>query len=972
MTYEELEKLVLDKRAGWALQRALAPLNEKARAKLSVPAQKLYRQLSTRKAVPGASIRLRFCLARDGGGFHAMETRQARLALFALCPVSVLKKLEFSSWRDLTPLFDQVIRDRRPEWLDNWVAAPTGADLPFDILRGWIRDGVCAKPEAESYYQSFAWFLMRTGSHHDGAAVTPITKQLLADPALLADIAPLFRIESSAFVSTPWLKRQASPDYETWPDALLKLSADGHLDRTELLQSAIDGLRLDFGRDQLAGMHGFYKRMGPVETELLRHQSGYIDLLCHSVGHVVTFALEMLGKIENDKDLQVERILRELPIALSGGGKGNALLALKLLKRIIARQNQLTSGDLTVLCEALRHAHPDVQSAALDILEANTAQVPGGDLALLEETATFVAASNRARLARLLSPAVANHDKRSDARSIANAAQSEASVSMDYHAIASDRIRSPILHPEDAITPIESVEALIEAVLHATESVDSPDDAERIIDAISRLATSRPADFDAAVAPLLHRLKAGGGTNGLVFGGGGIHGALLDLLYTWLTGRLHRSPDWLWRDRRAENLFWPIGAHLRAIARHIHRGRAKPLLSAPTHRGGWIDPRLWIDRLIRSSDASTVDSMDFRLSMLRLAPDNRAAALEHATALPEPLRRLVQFALGDDVCPKRIDRKLHPAWITAARCRDPLKDWSQELAPLDLDDGPPDGVWPARYIWRASRRTEIRHATRLEFPELSVFVERVKTGMPTVPEKPDGLLGRIAGAFRIPIATDWRDLPTAALNYDLNTTSGGTAELSRPWVAQWLSCVWPQNPAASCMRGAISLAARIDSGSSGWNPSNGYFHALFQRGRPWREPGHLLLCLGLVGRDTDARGLAIDALIEGIEGRLFEPEIFASTITRLAEGEWIKFNRLGDALMPVIQVSPLHAAAISEAFQQLLTKIDLQRKNGFRLLELLIEAQAVTGKPLAEAACRALGDVTGNGKVAKIARQLVR
>ena len=967
MTYEELEKLVLDKKAGGALQRALAPLDEKARAKLSAPAQKLHRQLRECKPAPDASNRLKTRLARGGGGYHGKETYQARLALFALCPASVLKKLDYHVWHDLAPLFDQIIRDRRPDWLDDWVASPAGAALPFDMLRGWIRDGVCAKPEVDRYYQSFAWFLMQVLPYQFGKAVPPITK-----PPLLADIPGLFRTDSRAFASTPWVRPDGPPDYETWSDALLKLTADGHLNRAELLQTAVEGLKLDLGSGQLAGMHAFYKRMAPAQAEILLHQPCYIDLLGHPVGNVVTFALEMLGKIRNDQDLQVDRILLELPAALSKGSKVHALLALRLLKRIIKRQMELTLGSLTVIGEALRHAHSDVQSVALDILEANSAAIAGEDLVVLRETEPFVAASHRARLVRLLSSAFEIDGKRTDAPPIADTIPPEAVRPLDYHSIASDRIQSPILRPEDAVTPIESVEELIEAALHATETVDSPDEVERIIDAISRLGTSRPADFDAAVAPLVHRLKAGGGTNGIVFEPAGIRFALSDLLHTWLTGQRHRTPDWLWSYRRCKHGFVPIGRHLRAIATDIQRGRAKPLLSAPTHRGGWIDPVVWVDRLIRSGDASAVSTMDFRLSLLRLAPDNRAAALERASTSPEPLRRLVQFALGGDVRPAPLDRRHHSAWITAARCRDPLKDWSQELAPLKLDDGLPDGLRPARHFWRASRRTEVRHRERVELPELSVSVRRVGTGLPTLTDKADSLLGRIADAFRVPIAPDWRELPTAALNQGTSEDFLEPLELSRPWVTQWLCYVWPQNPSASYMRGAQRLAERIDSASSTWNPSRGYFHALFQRGRPWREPGHLLLCLGLVGKDADARGLAIDALIEGIGWRLFDPEIFASTIIGLVEGGWIKFSRLADALMLVIQVSQLHALAVGETLQQTVTKIDLQRKNAFRLLEVLVEAQAMTGKPLPFATRQMLAGMSGSGKAAKVGKQLAR
>lgn len=979
MTYDELEALILDTKDSEALARALAPLDEKARAKLSAPAQKLYRQLHTSKAAEGASGPLKAALATRKGNswsyWNAIENRHAMLALFALCPVSVVKKRDIHVWQDQAPAFDKIIRERRPEWLNDWIAHELESDfthLSFALLRGWIRDGVCAKPEVDGYYRMFAGYLMRTGLRHKGEIVPPITAQLLADPQLLVDVEGLFRVESIAFNTNAWLQKGAGPDHETWTEALLKLSANGHLDRAELLQSALDGLKLDLKQNQLSGFHGFYKRMAPSESELFRHQPGYIDLLCHPVGHVVKFAIEMLGEIEKKGAIDVEPVLRELPVVFLSDGKGNALAALKLLKRIIARQDQEPTKALAVASEALRHASAEVQSLALDILNANIARLAEVDIDALRDMEPFVAASNRARFAQLLAAANRETDGETRKQSSARAAPAEAAAAPDYNPIPSDRIEAPILRSEDAIQPIDTVETLVEVVLHAIETVDSPDEVERIIDAISRLAGSRPTDFDARVAPLLHRLKTVRGMNSIVLGTVGVGGALLDLLYTWLTGRLYQTPSAVPNYYTLEDGFVPVRAHLRAITERVHRGEPQSLLSAPTHKGGWIDPLIWVQRLMQSGDSGTADSMDFRLSMLRLAPDHRADALERAVSLPAPWREIVNFALGGEARPTRADRPRHAAWITAARCREPHKDWSAELAPLDPDDQLPDGVRPARYVWRSSHKTHQYDRTRWKTPELKISVTCAGQDATGTPAKPGGILGRISQVFGIRTTTDWSSLPTAALNRGMDTKRYWSGEMNSPWVAQWLSFVWPQNPAASCMRGVTRLMLRTDDNSSSWSPSQGYFQPLFQHGRPWGEPGHLLLCLGLVGKDADARGLAIDALIEGIDARLFDPELFASSIARLAEGEWIKFNRLGDALMPIVQISPLHAAIVSEALQRWLPKLDLRQKNTFRLLEVLVEAQALTNKPLREDTRNVLAATKAGGKAARIAKQLTQ
>ena len=66
------------------------------------------------------------------------------------------------------------------------------------------------------------------------------------------------------------------------------------------------------------------------------------------------------------------------------------------------------------------------------------------------------------------------------------------------------------------------------------------------------------------------------------------------------------------------------------------------------------------------------------------------------------------------------------------------------------------------------------------------------------------------------------------------------------------------------MKGASRLAEKIDDPSIHLAPWFGFLQSLFQKNRPWGEAAHLLLCLGLVGRDADVKGLAVDALIEGL------------------------------------------------------------------------------------------------------------
>jgi hypothetical protein len=972
MTPEDLEVLVLETGDAWALPRALAPLNEKDRAKLSTAAQTLAKQLHRNQAADSASPRLKKYMKHRGGQdvwrhWNSEANQLASVAQFGLCQVSVLKKQNMLLSDLGQRLLDRIIRDRRPAWIDEWIASEFSNQMQrfdFGILRGWIRDGVCAKPSVDGYYQMFASHLMRTGFFHRGEKAPPITIQLAQDPALLEDIEGLFRVEHIGFNTNEWLTRGATEDHETWTVALMKLSAEGLLDRQMLLDLALAGLTRDLKQNQLSGFHGFFRQMEPTAEELAHRQAEFIGLLCHRVGHVAKFAIDVLAEIEKSGSLDAVPVMRELHGAIASQGKGNALAALKLATRILKTNGAVGADALAMVCEALRNESADVQAKALDLLEANAANLGDRECGALERLASFVAATNRVRLAALVgsaaSPAGSSRAVEALPARLGRAA---------YEPISEDITAHQILFDEDALTPITSVDDLIQSVFHAVEIVDSPDEVERIIDGISRLAAEIPDDFQERVAPLLHRLRNGVPGGRGIAAANGVGEAVQDLLLSWLKGKVHRAL--LRVGGHDEPGFHPVVRHLHRIAERVARRQACPLLSAPTHRGGWIDPLVWIERVREQAhDDKLAQSIDFQLSLLRLAPDNRAAALGRVAGLPAPMRRIVEFALGGGQNPRAADGRLFAAWVTAARCRSPQRDWSAEFAPLALNDHLPGGVRPAQFLWWTSHKPGQHEKTRWKTPKFRLDIDLAP---PATPVSAQGFLTRVTRSVTPRKSIAWSDLPTAALNRQNQRKNLWYywGELNTAWVAEWLVHIWPQDPSAAYMKAATRLIGPIDENSSGWTPSHSAFQGLFQRNRPWLEPGHLVVCLGLVSKGADARGLAIDAVIEGIEGRLFDPALFAATMARLCEGEWVKFNRLGEALQQVVRVSELHAAAVDQALQALIPHVKFGQTNAFSLLQVLAETQAMANRPIEAEARRTLEAISGGGKAAKLASQLL-
>lgn len=980
MTIDDLEEMILGPADVGVVAEAFAGLDEAQRKKLSTAARKIYRQLVDNKLDETASERMKALMAeRQGVPWHLQGTlaaRKATLALFASGPLSALKSGRiFVGFHDDKEV-ERILADRRPEWLGAWVhneLEKQFSTLQFPTLRNWIKAGLCQKPDHDRYYEVFAGYLMRTrdldaGQRHP---VPPISEQLLADPDLLDDVFSLFRVETIAFNTNSWLSHDAGSNYETWPQALKKLAQAGALDRGRLLDASLEGLTQDLKQNQLAGIHRFHREMEPTPDEMRTRQSAYLALLCHRVAHVSKFGVEMAAKLQQQGALDSEIFLREVQSVFLLPAKGNAIAALKLIGRMLKKRPSLTDAALPAIREAMRSDNADVQTLALDLIEAQSGRLTADQFSEFASLADFVTPAARARFNAVLNVAEAEADRNGAEWSERDTIVHVANEGKPYSSISGEFGHLPVLPTVAPIAPIETLDELISVVSHAIEQVDSADEVERIIDGISRLCDRRPQDFDGRVGPVLHRMLSGGGTNsrGLMRGWNEAALAVTDLVMSWLTGRVSATAASPY-TRSATDAFVPMQALLHAIAQRAVAQRSQQLLCAPTHQNGWIDPQTWIARLIEADRSQVpIEQLDLSYSLIRLAPDHRSAALGRCGELSGHLGRLAIFALGGEECPSPDDRAQHAVWIAAARARNPAADWSAAFVPLNLEDQWPDALRPAVYSWRAFMEDNKGYNGH-EWKQPKFVLERVPATNQEKPA-PTGVLKAVAAMLAAPLRVDWRDVPTAALNHTSKGDQRWLYDHTSIWVSQWLSHLWPQNPAAVFATTAAKLAHRMDADSSTFEPSAGFMNCFFQKNRPWGEMGHLALMLGLSGKDADVSGLAIDALIEGIESGQFDPDVLGAALAKFAQGGWMKPGRIGLALQRAARVSPLHAWAVGEAIQCGLSGLDLRAPNMFALVELLLECQLTVRQPVTAAAAVVLKEARGDGKMAKAARRLL-
>ena len=1050
----ELEDLIIAGNAA-KVADAVAPLTEAERRKLSSAVNALAGGLwgalpgwkdEDGPGSPGDAIR-RLMAHRNAhtGGRHdyLIHTRQsgaARVAVLAVCPLSVCRRRAGGLFLTVDPAVDEamlrVLRDRRPPFLAELVDAflePRTGGLNWACVWGLVREGLIEKPDSDNFIDYFA--RQRLGTMGIKANETSLPDRLAAEPALLPEVWRLFEVETDAFA---FGFERFDHLFQSWPSAIIELSMRGLMDRPRLLRASASAMLNPWKTMSLSTLGKLHEALAPTPDELSVLQPVYADLLASPTPAMAAFGAKMLAAADQAGRLDAAH-LPALAGAFSLRTKGPAKAAIKLLKPRAADKAataEQRDGAAEVLAGALSHEAADVQAAALAALgPAAKLAAKAGDVPpwvqAVRDRLPDLAATVRPKAEALLAPfglappaeppagpEVEPADVLSDADDVPAHWRHLAGLDA-ADLLSGDRYPAPppfeltdavVLTGVAPVAPIETVDELIDAVAHAVETVDSPEEVERILDGISRLCDRRPGDFAARTEALLKRAEMIPPTSTM----SGItqlyhaDDALRRLVLRWLAGPDAAVPESIksWHDP-SMSVFtfeeWRIGE----LMSRVGRGVAAPLLSAPTHARGWIDPAAAVGRW-KSLEASglTPPRSDVIAALLRLAPDapdRRAAALQAAKELASPDAAALRYALGSDDpadapaafpwhgrpahepsqgrpalaaadadapgkerqgqdAPATVhgrdahatagaaDAELTGLWLAAGRCRTP-RGRLDDLAAAGVVVPGPDGTVPAEYGAKPHKWSD----TKSHPGVYSHTYEHLRLDLSRGAAETQGLNAA------------W---PTRLLHHLNHRHLSGGSPVA--WARRWAQTIWPLNADPYLATGAEAMVRRLDDAGSTMEPNHAFLDPLFDADRPWTPVAHLAVAVGLAGRDADVRGLCVDALIEAIADGRFDPRPLAAQLATLAAGGLLKLNRPAGALAEVARVSDLHAWASAEVLAGLVGSCrDGLPKDAHHALASLLELLTTLNLPLPPECRPVLEAASGSGKAAKLAGALL-
>jgi hypothetical protein len=557
---------------------------------------------------------------------------------------------------DPDPIIAAVVQ-RPPEWRERW-AEHWQQWIQWFAVRSMVAAGQIKRPTA-GYASWMANAMRGHGARERGPA--DVYLSLLSDPGLLED--EVFLIFEVGHATAKPMQRGpmgGGPSlWDQWSTALLRLEQEGRVDRQRLLDGALSAIESQPLARTVSAMATFHGKLRPTIVELAVREQRYLGLLDRRLQPALAFGIRQLARLAKAGRTDERELLERLPTVLLSAHEPVAKSAVSLLGEILGRNPALASEGLPVILAAFSHGAPAVQLAALQILDRDLARLDTPSKEYLGGMLTTFDPAVRASAERLLG-------RSPDAPERPHSAWSgpvPGPVEIDRSAV-------PRLRPEDAIVPIRSIEELLEVTAQLLEAAEDPDEIERWFDGLSRL--SGDGVSDARRAALLRRTR---GRFNREYEWGSIKLIVASMVSTWLDG-----------ERRGFGAISDNGPHaaatrrIRSLANRLGTSTAGPLLSAPTHRGGWIDSWILIQRIAGSE---LIDDDDLAQALMRIAPDQADVAREALAGMTGEVAEIVRAALGDPLeIPEITD--LPASWDAVRVLRAPTPP---KLGPIVIPDG---------------------------------------------------------------------------------------------------------------------------------------------------------------------------------------------------------------------------------------------------------------------------------------------
>jgi hypothetical protein len=926
--------------------------------------------------------------------FSETSLPTARMAVLATCGFPELKKVGAQGLPDPVTAA-RLLKVRKPSWLDKWCAYvvkefPASHWLAVYELE---KSGACNVERSPGY-----WISMLCGlSNMQGMYEQILTQdekvrselwEMLADPGVIRMLAEPEQISHEAFRKqwnsggNVFANKQMGTrkGTEVWREALVNLATEGLIDCNRLIEYSFTTLS---GAAERESKKSYYQNVSTADFAITLNQ----DLTKEKIASYTTQFASLLGATHKDVSTYASTVLSAMPEgtlraaeicsciapAFLNKSKEPADAALKLLNRLAKEDPSKRSEFGPAILAAFNHSSKDIHKKALALIESSKMLEDNNLLCEFRQRMDMLAGMERTNAAKLAAqyqrsggtipdtvPApmkIASADElyarasaldktlRALARIDDSVEATKKKMRLDAPVLL-DTLEFPRLNPDTAVKPIANLDDLVYMFTKVWSGKSDAMELEAVLDGVSRLCHERPPDFQQKTDVL--RQKAQKVTEELL--GFGWNKSLAHLASCWLGESTGYSAPAV----AAEPGSFFIRRGL-AVAKRAASKQPAPLLAAPTHKGGWIDPEVLVKRILEYFWSKLEpDRVDFIQALLRLAPDNRAAALEAAVSAKGEVGDALRYALGGSDAPKI---QTPEYWVAAYRARDP-KGRSDELL-KQLPNFGPDGAEPATY---GLNMEPVMAFAKDRYASISAGLPNF---LPVTSADPDFPGKEKPGPFR---TTADFIAQSAKRNKYAFFPSVLLHDNSNSWFAGLETYSWLHNRESLLALYAKRMLQNIESIGSYWH---GDFELLFDADISMAENGRYFLCVAMSSKNNDLARLAVDALIAAVGECRIGASAYGEAMATLLPSGVITAVRWTRGLRDMSRTSPLHAQFTWQALCTLIERAPITSTQQIPFLELLVELQLEHGFKPEATLVQVLSSTTGGGKGTKLGKTIL-
>lgn len=139
----------------------------------------------------------------------------------------------------------------------------------------------------------------------------------------------------------------------------------------------------------------------------------------------------------------------------------------------------------------------------------------------------------------------------------------------------------------------------------------------------------------------------------------------------------------------------------------------------------------------------------------------------------------------------------------------------------------------------------------------------------------------------------------------------------------------------------------------------------------WTPVGMMALWFAQLGKDSDCRAVATDALVEGVLDGRAHPEPLGDVLAAILQIDWVKTGRLPGGLREVARVSAWGAAVVATVLDRVMTGWSTLPRDAHHLLAVQLEVLTDLDGAVADSVRDVLETAKGSSKTAKLAKSLL-